>query len=153
MILRLQEKEYAFNLQKQILKNWKNYKNIYTKQRYKDSAVYTDKVNLWKSKFEEHLKKREDSNPKRAVAIVMAVMTPNFDEDISLQELLDASYIRSKLDAFKLNKNTNSISKLYIKYLELIIKYLCTDVSSPEYVDNQTNDRLITQDIRPSATK
>ena len=121
----------------------------YTEQRYKDSAVYTDKVNIWKSKFEEHLERRGDSNPKRGVAMVMAVMTPNFDEEISLQELLDASYIRSKLDAFKLNKSTNSTSKLkYIKYFELFIKYLCTDVSSPEYKDNQTNDEIITQDIK-----
>ena len=73
-------------------------------------------------------------------------------EDITLEQLLRVAQVRDFLQYFKRKENTNATSKIkYIRYFESFIKFIAIDYSSPEFTENQSNEEILTKDIKLKA--
>lgn len=73
----------------------------------------------------------------------------NSKKSFTLDKLLNDKELRNALQEFKITKTTNDTTKMkYLTYFEQMIKFLKTDVSSPEYSDLGSNDLLIAQNTK-----
>ena len=123
----------------------------YKEERYKDGRVISPKIASWKTTFQSFLSLRGDSNPKRGVAMAMEVLLCNGKalNNFTLDDLLNLKTLRTTLNDFKCNNSTNSTSKIkYLTYFEQLIKFLTTDISSPEHKEEESNESLIAKDIK-----
>ena len=132
----------------------KQLRQEYAEERYRNPAIlYPERVQQWRTAFEQCLNLRGDSNPKRGVAMITEIIYPSYSsKEWSLENLLNVKNIKILLNEFKCKKSTNSTTKIkYIRYFESFIKFLATDISSPEFTENLTNDETIAKDIKLKA--
>ena len=124
----------------------------YKEERYKSNRELSGKVISWNIKFEEYLKLRGDSNPKRGANMAMDVLlagTLDPKQSYTIENLLNVKELRSILEKFKKLKSTNATSKIkYLTYFEQLVKFLTCDISSPEFIESASNEELIARDIK-----
>lgn len=122
----------------------------YNQERFKDHRNYSENLKIWKDSFEEHLIMRGDSCPQRSVKMAMDILVgyeEQANRNLTFTDILDGRTIRSILEIFKKNLSTNSTSKIkYITQFQLLICFLISDVSSPEYKPNLTVQEKLSRD-------
>ena len=68
---------------------------------------------------------------------------------LEFNNLLDAKFVRDLLQCFKAQENTTSTTKMkYLVMFQWLLKFLISDVSSPERKEKESNEELLTKDIK-----
>ena len=123
----------------------------YKRLRFKDKRSYTKRVQLWRDSFSSYLSSRKQNNPERAVRMAMDVILcyETLGEDLTFATFSKPSIIRKMLNCFYEKPGISSTSKLkYLRMFQIFVKFLFTDVSSPERREEMTNVELVSMDIK-----
>lgn len=109
---------------------------LYKQYRYKDTKVYSEKLQLWRISYLEYLKNRAEPEAQRTVTIVSNIISKYegvSKSPVDFDKILDATYVCQVLECFLEDCNTNSTTKIkYIRKLQNLISFLATNVHSPE---------------------
>lgn len=127
-----------------------NLKKKYQKKRHEDDRLVSHNHRVWKEKFIDYLELRGDSKQRRggAMAFDILLSRENGMEEWALETVLNVTEVRDILQRFKQSKTTNDTNKIiYVNYFECFILFLTTDISSPEYAQDSSNDIIIAKDI------
>jgi len=112
--------------------------DAYKSERYKDVRSYSTAMAAWRDGFLKHLQLREYCDPVRGVRMALDILLSyetDAGETLEFDDLMDVAKIRKILNIFKSQTNTNATTKLkYLTMFDIFIKYLFTDVESPQCV-------------------
>lgn len=126
-------------------------KDAYKTVRYADTRNHTTSMLKWKNGFQAHLELRKYYNPKRGVSMALDVIIPyqeKYQKDLKIENISDPKTIRSILQTFTSNSNLNSATKIkYINFFEQMLKFLLTDIESPEKMPDYNAEQIILRDI------
>lgn len=129
-----------------------NLKSQYKDLRYLDTRSYTPTMLKWKNGFTSHLEIRGHYNPKRGVTmaldVILSYQSLNDEEELKFEDIVSPIIVRSILQTFAKKPDLSSCTKLkYISMFELLLKYLITDIDSPEKNVNENAEQIILKDL------
>ena len=129
----------------------------YKEQRYKDTKPYTERMKIWKNSFFKYLTMSKYVNAKRASTMafdILLLYKERTERDITFDDLIDGKILREMLTVFREQSSLASSSKIkYIHMLGALIKFLLIDIDSPERKENETDQSLLSKDIKMKAVK
>ena len=130
----------------------KTAKDAYLALRYKDWREYSENTRTWKEHFLKHLEDINHNDAKRAVRMAMDDLLP-FERSrtapLEYSDNCDGQVIRLIITQFRNQDGTTSTSKIrYVRMFEQLLKFLITDVSSPERHQCESNEEILSRGIK-----
>ena len=120
-------------------------KNEYVALRYKDCREFSDRGQIWRDSFLQHLKGKQLKNPRRIVCSAFDVLLSYekiTNSRVSFSQLIDTKVLRKILINFRDNYKASYASKVkYVFQFGKLIRFLILDADSPER--NSGSDLLV----------
>mgnify|MGYP000409806952 CR=1 FL=1 len=144
----LQLREVGEDPESELKDNLKELRKEYMKVRYRDQRIYTSTVKVWKESFQNHLDFKECKDSKLRVDVFIPY-EKTVERPITFADITKAKTVKKNLKLFELQETPNATSKCkYISFFEHMLKFLITDVGSPEATEGEYVQALLTKNYK-----